>query len=116
MIGNLDVNLKYLYFVKNTNSIIPAYDLAEEADFYMPGQFLIGNKAGCLIKTMEKELEYVWIPFVEKLLIDPFSHDCVTARNEKNIIKTLASTSSMSSTFVRITREIKTQHDYEIRK
>lgn len=115
MVGNLNADLRYLYFVKNTNSIIPVYDLEEEADFYMPSQFLIGNKSGCLIKTMEKELEKIWIPSVKKLLIDPFLHDCVTTRAEKNIIKTLAST-SIPSTFVRITREIKAQHDYEIRK
>lgn len=113
MIGNLDTSLRYLYFVKNTNSIIPVYDLAEEADFYMPSKFLVGNKSDCLIKTMEKELEKIWIPSVEKLLIDPFLHDCVTTRNERNIVKTLAST-SISSTFVRITREIKAQHNYEI--
>lgn len=115
MIGNLNVNLRYLYFVKNTNSIIPVYDLEEEADFYMPSHFLIGNKGGCLIKFLEKELENVWIPSVKKLLIDPFLHDCVTTRTEKNIIKTLAS-ASIPSTFVRITCEIKAQHDYEIRK
>lgn len=115
MIGNLDVDLSYLYFVKNTNSIIPVYDLEEEADFYMPSQFLVGNKSGCLIKSMEKELENIWIPSVKKLLIDPFLHDCVTTRTEKNIIKTLAS-ASIPSTFIRITREIKAQHDYEIRK
>lgn len=115
MIGNLDANCRYLYFVKNTNSVIPAYDLAEEADFYMPGYFLIGNKSGCLVKTMEMELDNIWIPSVQKLLIDPFLHDCVTTRNQKNTIKTLAST-SISSTFVRISREIKAQHDYEIRE
>ncbi|XP_029346964.1 uncharacterized protein LOC115034382 [Acyrthosiphon pisum] len=113
MIGNLNADLRYLYFVKNTNSIIPVYDLEEEADFYMPSQFLIGNKGGCLIKSMEKELEEIWIPSVKKLLIDPFLHDCVTTRTEKNIIKTLAS-ASIPSTFIRITCEIKAQHDYEI--
>lgn len=115
MVGNLGADLTYLYFVKNTNSIIPVYDLAEEADFYMPGHFLIGNKAGCLVKTMEMELENIWIPSINKLLIDPFLHDCNTTRNEKNIIKKLASTSA-PSTFVRITREIKAQYDYELRK
>lgn len=115
MIGNLNEDLRYLYFVKNTNSIIPVYDLAEEADFYMPSQFLIGNKSGCLVKSMGNELENIWIPAVKKLLIDPFLHDCVTTRNEKNIIKKLSST-TISSTYVRITREIKAQHDYEIRK
>lgn len=115
MIGNLNEDLRYLYFVKNTNSIIPVYDLAEEANFYMPSQFLIGNKFGCLVKSMSKELENIWIPAVKKLLIDPFLHDCVTTRNEKNIIKKLSST-TISSTYVRITREIKAQHDYEIRK
>lgn len=115
MIGNLNADLRYLYFVKTTNSIIPVYDLVEEADLYMPSHFLIGNKAGCLVKTMEKEMENIWIPSVKKMFIDPFLHDCVTTRNEKNIFKTLALT-SVSSTFVRITREIKAQHDYEIRK
>jgi hypothetical protein len=115
MIGNINTNQIYLYFVKNTNTIIPVYDLAEEADFYMPSHFLIGNKSGCLVKSMETELENIWIPSVKKLLIDPFLHDCVTTRTEKTILKTLAS-SCVSSTFVRITREIKVQHDYEIRK
>lgn len=115
IIDKLNSDLKYLYFVKNTNSIIPVFDLAEEADFYMPGYFLIGNISGCLIKSMEKELEKIWIPSVKKLFIDPFLYDCVTTRTEKNIIKKLAST-SLSSTFVRITRELKAQHDYEIRK
>ncbi|VVC32081.1 Dynein heavy chain, domain-2,Dynein heavy chain domain,Dynein heavy chain, domain-1,Dynein heavy chain, P- [Cinara cedri] len=113
MIGNLNADLRYLYFVKNTNSIIPVCDLIEEANFYMPSQFLIGNKSGCLVNSMIKELENIWIPAVKKLLIDPFLHDCTTTRTEKNIIQTLASTST-SSTFVRITREIKAQHDYEI--
>lgn len=115
MTGNLDADLTYLYFVKNTTSVIPVYDLAEEADFYMPSHFLIGNKSECLVKAMERQLEKVWIPSIEKLLIDPFLHNCVTTRNEKNIIKTLAST-SIPSTFVRITREIKAQHDYEMCK
>lgn len=115
MVGNLDADLTYLYFVKNTNSIIPVYDLVEEADFYMPSHFLIGNKVGCLVKSMEMELEKIWIPSINKLLIDPFLHDCNTSRNEKNIIKKLATTST-PSTFIRITREIKAQHDYELRK
>lgn len=115
MIGDLNPDLRYLYFIKNTNSVIPVYDLVEEADFLMPSHFLIGNITGCLIKTFEKELENIWIPSIKKLFIDPFLHDCVTTRNEKNIIKTLDST-SVSSMFVRITREIKAQHDYEIRK
>lgn len=115
MIGNLNANLRYLYFVKNTNSIIPVCDLIEEANFYMPSQFLIGNKSGCLVNSMAKELENIWIPAVKKLFIDPFLHDCVTTRTAKNVIRTLASTSA-PSTFIRITREIKAQHDYEIRK
>jgi len=65
-----------MYFVKNTNSVIPVYDLAEEADYYMPSHFLIGNKTGCLVKMMKTELERIWIPSVAKLLTDPFSHDC----------------------------------------
>lgn len=104
-----------MYFVKNTNSVIPVYDLAEEADYYMPSHFLIGNKTGCLVKMMKIELEKIWIPSVEKLLTDPFSHDCTIIRNEKSCTKTLAST-NVSSTFLRISREIKAQHDYEIRK
>lgn len=115
MIGNINTKQRYLYFVKNTNSIIPVYDLAEEADFYMPSHFLLGNKSGCLVKSMETELENIWIPSVKKLLIDPFLHDCLTTRTEKTILKPLAS-SSVSSTFVRITQEIKAQHNYDIRK
>lgn len=113
--NNLNPDLRYMYFVKNTNSIIPVCDLEEEADFCMPSYFLIGSKTGCLIKLMKNELEYIWTPSVKKLLIDPFLHDCVTTRAEKNIVKTLAST-SISSTFVRISHEIKAQHDYEICK
>lgn len=115
MTDSFSADLTYMYFVKKTTSVIPVYDLAEEADFYMPSHFLVGNKTGCLVKMMETELERIWIPFVEKLLIDPFSHDCATVRNDKGRMKTSAST-SVSSTFLRISREIKAQHDYEICK
>lgn len=113
--NNLNPDLRYMYFVKNTNSIIPVCDLAEEADFCMSSYFLIGSKAGCLIKLMENELEHIWIPSVKELLVDPFLHDCVTTQTKKNIAKTSATT-SISSTFVRISHEIKAQHDYEICK
>lgn len=107
----LDANVGRLYFVKTTNTAVPAYDLAEEADYYMPGHFLVGNQTGCLVNAMASELDRVWIPAVQRLFVDPFSHDCVTARARR----TLASASA-PSTFVRVAREIKAQHDYEIRK
>lgn len=112
--GDLGADVGCLYFVKNTNSVIPVYDLPEEADFYMPAHFLVGSKsAGCPVKAMETELSAIWIPSVERLLVDPSSH--VAARDQNNAIGTLAST-CVPSTFVRISREIKARRDYEIRK
>ncbi|XP_050432866.1 uncharacterized protein LOC126840904 [Adelges cooleyi] len=107
------LDITYLYFIKNTISAIPVYDAPEEADYYMPSKFLVGNKSGSLIRSMTKELETIWIPSIERLLIDPFSHDCWTTRTEQNTVLKLRS-NSVPSTFVRITREIKSHHDYEM--
>ncbi|XP_050548556.1 uncharacterized protein LOC126910232 [Daktulosphaira vitifoliae] len=109
----LKSNVHYLYFIKNTASPIPVYDIQEEANYYMPSKFLIGNRCGCLIKSMIKEIENIWVPAVDILFIDPFSYDCATTRTDQCSFITLIS-NCVLSTFVRISQEMKSQNNYEM--